>query len=89
MVAPREWPSSSPSSAPPSTPDLVVSFVDDLFLDLLLPETDRGAITQWVVMAIVWTGVLLATRGWRREYRLFLIGLAVMNIAWFAVRTVH
>jgi len=63
--------------------------VDELLLDLLLPETDRGAIIQWVVMAIVWTGVLFVARGWRREYRLFLIGLAVMNIAWFAVRTVH
>ncbi len=61
----------------------------DLLLDLLLPETDRGAVTQWIVMGVVWVCVLLATRGWRREHRLFLMGLAVANLAWFAARTVH
>ena len=63
--------------------------MDELLLDLLLPETDRAAIVQWVVMAIVWTLVFAGTRRWRREYRVFLVGLAVINLAWFAVRTAH
>lgn len=57
--------------------------------DLLLPETDRGAVTQWVVGALFWVVVLVATRSWRREYRVFLGGLAMVTVAWFAVRTVH
>ena len=61
----------------------------ELLLDLLLPETDRGAVTQWVVMGIVWLTVMGTTRHWRHEYRLFLLGLAMVNLAWFAVRTVH
>jgi hypothetical protein len=63
--------------------------VRDLLLDLLLPETDRGAVTQWIVMGVVWLVVLVSTRRWRREYRQFLVGLAIVNLAWFAVRTVH
>ncbi len=58
-------------------------------LDLLLPKTDRGAVTQWLIMGVVWTLVLAATRGCRREHRLFILGLAVVNVAWFAVRTAH
>jgi len=61
----------------------------ELVLDLLLPETDRGAVTQWIVMGVVWAVVLVATRRCRREYRLFVVGLAVVNVAWFAARTVH
>lgn len=61
----------------------------ELLLDLLLPETDGGAVTQWVVMGVVWLVVFAATRHLRREYRLFLLGLAMLNAAWFAVRTVH
>lgn len=61
----------------------------ELVLDLLLPETDRGAVTQWIVMAVVWAVVFVLARGCRREHLLFLGGLAMTNLAWFAVRTVH
>ena len=61
----------------------------DALLDFLLPETDRGAITQWIVMGVLWAAALVATRQWRSEYRVFLAGLFVINVAWFAVRTVH
>lgn len=63
--------------------------MSDVIHDLLLPETDRGAITQWVIAGLVWTVVLIVTRGWRREYRVFRAGLAVITFAWFVVRTVH
>ena len=61
----------------------------DLLVDLLLPRTDRGAITQWIVMGLLWSAVFVATRRLRREYRLFLYGVAMINLAWFAARTVH
>lgn len=40
-------------------------------------------------MVIIWVVVLLVTRRLRHEYRLFIAGLIMINIAWFAVRTVH
>ena len=61
----------------------------EFLLDLLLPETDRGAITQWIVMSLVWVLVFWVLRRQRREYRLFAVGLAMANLAWFAARTVH
>ncbi len=61
----------------------------ELFLDLLLPETDQGAVIQWVVMAVFWLVVAYLTRRWRQEHRLFVGGLAMLNIAWFAARTLH
>lgn len=61
----------------------------ELLLDLALPETDRGAVTQIVVMAVVWAVVLWWARRWRHEYRLFVIGLAVLNAAWFGARAIH
>lgn len=61
----------------------------ELLHDLVLPETDRGAVTQWVVAAVFWGVVLIGTRGRRREYRLFVAGLTVCTFAWFGVRAVH
>lgn len=61
----------------------------ELLQDLLLPETDRGAVTQWVVAAVFWATVLVVTRHQRREYRTFLLGLAVVTFAWFGARTLH
>ena len=61
----------------------------ELLIDLLLPKTDRGAVTQWIVMAVVWVAALVLSRNMRREYRLFIAGLIMLNIAWFAARTVH
>jgi hypothetical protein len=63
--------------------------VGELLRDLALPETDRGAVTQWVVMGAVWIVVLAWSLRWRREYRLFALGLATVNAAWFAARTIH
>jgi hypothetical protein len=63
--------------------------VRELLVDFFLPETDRGAVTQWIVMAIIWVVVLVVTHRLRHEYRLFIAGLIMINIAWFAVRTVQ
>jgi len=63
----------------------------NFILELALPRTDAGVFGQTIVMAIVWllviSGVVLLRA--RSEYRTFAIGLAVLNFAWFAARTVH
>lgn len=61
----------------------------ELLHDLALPETDRGAVIQWIVAALVFGVAFVATRRWRREYRVFLLGVAVCTFAWFGVRAVH
>jgi hypothetical protein len=61
----------------------------EALLDLLLPETDRGALIQIVVAAIFWTSLLAWSVRWRREYRLFVAGLAMLTFAWFGARALH
>jgi len=63
----------------------------NFILELALPRTDAGVYGQTIVMAIVWVVVIsvaVMMRA-RSEYRTFAIGLAVLNFAWFAARTVH
>lgn len=61
----------------------------ELLLDLALPETDRQVAIQWIVALVVWPVVLFAVRGTSHDVRLFVWGLALMNIALFGLRTVH
>ena len=61
----------------------------ELLLDLLLPETDRGAIIQIIVAAVFWGVALVLARRWRREYQVFTLGLAVITFAWFGARAIH
>jgi len=63
--------------------------VVELLLDFLLPETDRGVLIQWIVIGPVWIVALVVSRSWRREHRVFVFGLVLVNFAWFAVRTAH
>lgn len=61
----------------------------DALVDLLLPATDRAVAIQWAVMVPFWILALVAVRGRDRDIRTFVVGLAVINLAWFAARTVH
>ena len=61
----------------------------DFVVDLLLPSTDRTVAIQWAVMGAFWSVLLLVTRRASRDVRTFLFGLAMLNLAWFAARTVH
>ncbi len=65
--------------------------MSNFFLELALPRTDAGVYVQTIVMGVFWALVLLAVvvLRVRREYRTFAVGLAVINFAWFAARTVH
>ena len=61
----------------------------EALLDLLLPETDRGATIQIAVAAVFWTVMIAWSLRWRHEYRTFVIGLAVITFAWFGARAIH
>jgi hypothetical protein len=61
----------------------------ELLLDLLLPETDRGVALQWAIMLPFWLIVFIATRRQSQDIRVFIYGLAMLNLAWFAARTIH
>ena len=63
--------------------------VGEFLLDLLLPKTDRVVFIQWGIAAAFWPVALFMTRKAAKDTRTFVIGLAVLNIAWFAARTVH
>lgn len=61
----------------------------DFVIDLLLPKTDRIVAIQWVVCGLFWPLPLLWARKQDRDIKHFVWGLAMMNLAWFAARTVH
>lgn len=67
----------------------VPQLVRELLLDLALPETDRGVFIQWAIAAVFWTVVVFATRKVNKDVRLFLYGIAMLNVAWFGFRTIH
>lgn len=61
----------------------------ELLLDVFLPETDRTVAIQTVVMGVFWTVVIARTWRKERDIRHFVWGLAMLNVAWFAARTIH
>lgn len=61
----------------------------EILLDLLLPETDRGVAIQWALMVPFWLVVLTLTRKQPKDIRLFVAGLAMLNLAWFGARMIH
>lgn len=58
-------------------------------LELLLPRTDAGVYVQWAVMVPLWLTLLITTRQWSKDARLFMWGLATVNVAWFMIRMAH
>ncbi len=61
----------------------------EFLLDLLLPKTDRAVTIQWAIMAPVWLIVIVLTRKMQKDTRLFIYGLAMLNLAWFGARAIH
>ena len=66
-------------------PDVMGEFL----LDVLLPKTDRIVAIQWAVMTPFWLVMFWLTRRQPKDIRTFVYGLAMLNLAWFAARTVH
>lgn len=58
-------------------------------IDLALPKTDAAVFVQWAVMVPFWLGMFVATRKASKDARTFVYGVAMLNLAWFAFRTVH
>jgi threonine dehydrogenase-like Zn-dependent dehydrogenase len=56
--------------------------------DLLLPRTDGGVIVQAIVFAVILGGAFAAVRH-EPEFRLFVIGIGVLGLAFFALRSLH
>lgn len=57
-------------------------------LDFFLPRTDAGAAAQLVGAGLLFGALAFAARG-NRDLLVFVVGLAVVTVAWFALRTVH
>lgn len=60
----------------------------DRMLDFFLPRTDSGAAVQLVGAGVVYGSLAFVVRR-NRDLLLFVAGLAVMTVAWFALRTAH
>ena len=60
----------------------------DWLLDLVLPRSDRAVAIQLIVVVplfLMW--IVLARRN--RDHLLLAVGVAVITLAWFALRTLH
>lgn len=57
-------------------------------MEILLPRTDAGVFAQAVAGAVV-----LATALWLvrrdRDFRLLVLGVSTVTVAWFVLRAVH
>jgi hypothetical protein len=61
----------------------------EFLLDVFLPKTDRTVLIQTVVMTCFWAIVVPLTWRQERDIRHFVWGLFMLNVGWFAARTVH
>jgi len=62
--------------------------VSDLLVDLALPRTDAGAFVQ-AAIAVPIFGIALWRVRHNRDIRTFVVGVATLTFAWFALRTLH
>jgi hypothetical protein len=62
--------------------------VSDVLVDLALPRTDAGAFVQ-AAIAVPIFGIALWRVRHDRDIRTFVVGLATLTFAWFALRTLH
>lgn len=59
-------------------------------IDILQPATDRGAITQWIALAVALPLVVVFLyRAGRRDAARAVLGLGTLTAAWFVLRAVH
>jgi len=62
--------------------------VSDILVQLALPRTDAGAFVQ-AAIAVPIFGIALWRVRHNRDIRTFVVGLATLTFAWFALRTLH
>ncbi len=62
--------------------------MSDLLVDLALPRTDAGAFVQ-AAIAVPIFGIAVWRVRHNRDIRTFVVGVATLTFAWFALRTLH
>jgi hypothetical protein len=62
--------------------------VSDLLVDFALPRTDAGAFVQ-AAIAVPIFGIAVWRVRHNRDIRTFVVGVATLTFAWFALRTLH
>ena len=62
--------------------------MSDVLVQLALPRTDAGAFVQ-AAIAVPIFGIALWRVRHNRDIRTFVVGLATLTFAWFALRTLH
>ncbi len=62
--------------------------MSDLLLDLALPRTDAGAFVQ-AAIAVPIFGIAVWRVRHNRDIRTFVVGVATLTFAWFALRSLH
>jgi len=60
-----------------------------LFLDVILPRTDRIVAIQWAIMGPLWLFFVGLSWGYERDIRHFIQGLCLITFAWFLARMIH
>ncbi len=62
--------------------------MSDLLVDLALSRTDAGAFVQ-AAIAVPIFGIAVWRVRHNRDIRTFVVGVATLTFAWFALRTLH
>lgn len=62
--------------------------MSNLLVDLALPRTNAGAFVQAAIAVMIFGIVLWRVRH-DRDIRTFVVGVATLTFAWFALRTLH
>lgn len=60
----------------------------EFLVELLLPRTDTGAISQVIVVVPLCSWWIWRVRD-NHDHRLFATGVLVFALAWFSIRTLH
>ncbi len=57
--------------------------------DFFYPTTDQAVFIQWAAAAGIWLVIAFAARKAPKEYRTLLLGIFMVNAAFFATRALH
>jgi len=60
-----------------------------MIINVIFPTTDNAVYAQWAVAILFWVLIIFLTKKQSKDIRLFILGLFIINLAWFAIRTLH
>ena len=60
-----------------------------LFLDIVLPRTDRIVAIQWAIMGPLWLFFVGLSWGYERDIRHFIQGVCLITFSWMLARMIH